>query len=263
MPLLLKQNQKKQKELYLRCLSSVCIPSSLLKYYYVHYEYNRVDRLLYRKSLKNTMKKWEIKNAGDFERTLRFLLEEGTRQEYDRVYRELTSRPFVARKNFLEYIESSVSVEEDENNILLAGGFKFHIYKELLSTDPHYARLYITNYGLHILPNKGIVAFDIAWSIYLCRVGQVLGYITKEWAMKFMEKAVQLATENYSNWHDYFQGYIIGCFFNRSIETYQALLTEKHTVHTGNYMFEMFKRNSSPLYKLPWRNGLFNKPQQG
>ena len=57
MPLLLDQSRKKQQELYLRCLSSICRPSSFLNHYYVHYEYNRVDRFLYKKSLKNTLKK--------------------------------------------------------------------------------------------------------------------------------------------------------------------------------------------------------------
>ena len=263
MPLLLDQSRKKQQELYLRCLSSICRPSSFLNHYYVHYEYNRVDRFLYKRSLKNTLKKWGIKNATDYGNTLRFLLEEGTRQEYNRVSLELTSLPFGVRKNMWEHIERSVPLEEEQKNDgILAGAFNYIIYEKLLNTHSYYAQLYITNHGLHSVPKGGIAAFDVAWCIYLCRIGRGLGYLTEELAMKFMKEAVQLAMKSYSNWHDYFQGYTVGCSFNRTIETYQALIKKGHTADSRDYISDIFSRYSSPLYKFPWRNGLFNEPNQ-
>ncbi|MGG0731701.1 DUF1266 domain-containing protein [Bacillus paramycoides] len=221
MPVLYKRKREKQLELYFRCLSSVCLNCFYLTNYFTRYEFTLIrDRFIGKRFLKNVLWTWKIENSTELKEKIIWFLEEGTRQEFNRIRHQLTPLSDAARK-------------------------------QLSKDHPDYEKLYIANYGLHILTDSGIVAFDYAWCICLCRVGRRLGYLSKQEAKDFMIQAAQLSQHSYSDWHEYFNAFRIGSHFNTN--DIEFINKDKYNI---NYVSNLFDYKKTLLSVVPWENNL-------
>ncbi|RED36852.1 DUF1266 domain-containing protein [Paenibacillus sp. VMFN-D1] len=179
-----KKKQIKQLELYFRSLSSVCI-DSVLAYYYVPYEFLKFERYLGNRVLKKGLRLWDIKDAESLKTRIRWLLEDGNRDDYKALHAELSALPEQARQNWME-----------------------------ASKDyPKYARMSVVQTFLLQLPAGEIAAFGGGWAIFLSRIGLAYGYLTKEeaWAIKL--EAAGYVQQHYRSWEEYLIAFMAGSRF--------------------------------------------------
>lgn len=223
------RKQKKSLHTYFRCLSSACIESNTLPFYFTNHEFTMIrDRWLGKRFFKKVLYKCgNIENAQDLKQQINWFLNEGVHQEFEEYRNRLSVLSETARTH---YIESS---------------------KE----DPDYGKLYQANSGLHTLPPAGVLAHDLAWSIYLCRIGRRLGYLTKEEAWDLMIHAAKLAQQSYSGWSDYLNAFLIGRQFYASDINFSS----SRSSNTVSYITSLLYSRKSPLLKLEWNHKLFEE----
>ncbi len=219
--------KRKQQELFFRCLSSFCNLTWFNQYFTV-YEFTFVgDRLLRKKSLKKILSKWNVSNQDELEKQIRWFLEVGLRQEFNQVRNQLTPLTEKARTQYIQ------SLDKDH---------------------PDYPKLFLTNRGLHTLTEAGIAAFDWAWSIYLCRVGRRLGYLSNNQVREWMIQAAKCSQRDYLDWNEFMTAFHLGYYFK-----------EEDTEHNnqGKYglseMFNTLVDKKSPFLKIEWENDLFDE----
>ena len=178
------RKQRKQLELYFRCLSSVCT-EGLLNYYYLVYEFHKGERIFRKHAIKSALKQWSITDSTSLKEKIEWLLEDGYCEEYRMIHTRLAP---LTRDVRSRYVASSI----DEAN---------------------YAKLAVVNRLITQLPSGNISGFGGGWAIYLCRIGRAYGYLTKEeaWALKI--KAAEHLHQAYDNWADYLNAFAAGSHY--------------------------------------------------
>lgn len=73
--------QRKRLELYFRCLTASCLKGTLQNYY-VAYEFGLMERLVRKSVIRDVLKTWSIQDAKSLKRKIRWLLDDGGREEY-------------------------------------------------------------------------------------------------------------------------------------------------------------------------------------
>jgi hypothetical protein len=183
------------------------------------------DRFIGKRFFKKVRKKWNIQNAQDLKNQIYWFLNEGVRQEFDKYRHHLSALSEATRTEYL----ASLSEEH-----------------------PDYAKLYLANQGIHTLPPAGIMAFDLAWCIYLCRIGRLFHDLTKEEAWNLMMYAAKLAQQSYGNWNEYMNAFLLGRRFEES-----KITISSRTRDARSYIVTLFSEPKSPLLKLEWNHPLF------
>ncbi|EPY14468.1 MULTISPECIES: DUF1266 domain-containing protein [Paenibacillus] len=187
MPSEYNNQQRKQLELYFRCLSSVCT-DSLIVYHYIPFGFPFTDRILRRGSMKKAFAAWGVIDKESLLSRVQWLLEDGLREEYKKLHTSLASRNEVSRKR---YVESSVD-------------------------HPDHAKVVIVNAFLHQLPSGEIAAFGGAWAIFMCNMGLTYGYLTKDEAWGLKLKAARHLQQCYNSWEDYLTAFVAGNSYSDS-----------------------------------------------
>ncbi|EPY09079.1 hypothetical protein PAALTS15_01597 [Paenibacillus alvei TS-15] len=214
MPSEYNKQQRKQLELYFRCLSSVCT-DSVMGYHYIPFGFPFTDRFLRRSSMKKAFSAWSVTNKESLLSRIHWLLEDGLREEYKKLHMSLAARNEVSRKR---YVESSVD-------------------------HPDHAKVVIVNAFLNQFPSGEIAAFGGAWAIYMCNMGIAYGYLTKEeaWGMKL--KAAHHLQNCYKSWEDYLAAFAAGnsYFASDSEMKMQAHITSRASTLLGSSTLAMDK----------------------
>ncbi|PGV51994.1 peptide chain release factor A [Bacillus cereus] len=220
--------KQKQIEQYFRCLSTICIDSYFLVHYFTKYEFTFIrDRILGKRFLKRQLREFDCNDSAQLKEKIEWLLEEGTRQEFHTIHNQLTPLSEAGQK---------LSLTSQSSN----------------------EKIYIVNYSLHMLPDAGIAAFDYAQCIYLSRIGNRLGYLSKKEAEHYMIQAAKLAQKSYSDWKEYFLAYHIGCHFNKSDIKFTNVDKYNFT-----YPQSMFRVRDSYLNTIAWENDLLTDLNEG
>ncbi|PAE88593.1 DUF1266 domain-containing protein [Shouchella clausii] len=218
-----KKTKKRRQALYFRCLSAACIESDFLNHYFTVYDFTYVrDRLIGKKFLQKVLEKWEVSSAAELKQRIQWLMDVGTRREFDYYLDQLTPLSEEARTRFVQ---------------------------SLTKDDPDYPKFFIANRGIHTLTEAGVAAVDWAWSIYLCRVGRRLGWLSKTEANEIMLKAAQQSQQAYLNWNEYFTAFHLGSYFNAD-----DIEHDQYAKHGLSIIFTLLIQGNSPLLKLDWKN---------
>jgi len=158
----------------------------LLGSYYVANTFDFSNVFLRRGLIKAARERWNIEDINDFELQLNWLLEQGNHAEYRSLHARLAALSETSRSQYLET-------------------HKEHI---------NYSKLKIVAQGIHQLPSGDISAFELAWVIYLSRIGYVEDYLTMEKAWEYKIKAARRLHERYSSWAEYYLAYSLGNKFS-------------------------------------------------
>ncbi|HDR3649012.1 DUF1266 domain-containing protein [Bacillus sp. SM-B1] len=220
--------KKKQVEQYFRCMSTICMDTYLLIHYFTKYEFTFIrDRILGKKFLKEQLRRFDCTEPEQLKEMIEWLLKEGSRQEFQTMYNQLTP------------------LSEAKRKLLLSG-------------QANDEKMYVVNYSLHMLPDAGIAAFDYAWCICLSRIGKRLGYLSKKEAEHYMIQAAKLAQNSYSDWNEYFLAFHIGSHFNKlDIEF------KNKNKYNLMYTLDMFRVKDSYVHTIAWKNDLLTDMKKG
>jgi hypothetical protein len=215
--------ERKTLELTFRCLSSICIAHTTYSVYFTHHEFTFFrDRLLGRRLFSKVLQRWNIQNSQELKQQIHWFINKGVREEFNQYLHQMSALSASGRKHYMETLTKS---------------------------HPDYAKLLITYKNIHTLPPAGIIAFDLAWAIYLCRVGRTLHYLTKQEAWEWMFRAAQIAQKSYSSWEEYFSSFFTGSQFHPSTSNLDNIAT---------YTAALCYYPRSPIMKLEWNSKLFN-----
>jgi len=98
-----------------------------------------------------------------------------------------------------------------------------------------------------LLKEKGLFAWDCCRHIFLCRIGYLVGYLSKEEAVNSIMKSARLLQKTYDSWTDMGQNYLWG----REFWSY------KHTSQDGRLYHELYlKLLNTP--SSPWNTNKWN-----
>ncbi|WP_339164764.1 DUF1266 domain-containing protein [Siminovitchia sp. FSL H7-0308] len=219
------RKKRKQLELYFRCLSTICTDSVLGHYYYV-YEFHKAERWLRKQVMKNALLAWNITDAASFKSTIRWLLDDGYRDEYRQIHAHLSALTDASRKR----------------------------YMETSTNHPDYARRAVVDKFLPQLPSGDIAAFGGGWAIFLSRIGPVYGYVTSETAWKTKIEIARRLQSHYNNWEDYMTAFAAGYAFSQSDPEM------KKARHIFNGAMSLFASNTL-VDKVVWHQNLL--PDKG
>ncbi len=95
------------------------------------------------------------------------------------------------------------------------------------------------------LKEKGIVSYDMARIVSLCRSGYAIGYITEEEAWGLIIPAALKSQKTFDSWKDMGQNYILGRIFTFAGENWN-----KQYYYTA--LQRLVDSKSSPWNKYPW-----------
>ncbi|MNN43764.1 hypothetical protein D3C81_1580180 [compost metagenome] len=156
------------------------IPSGDSADYYV----NKVDALYKgsKRKLYNILARYDISNAQELKKCIDWNISVGKRNEFSRFDRELS---LLMEADRIRRIESEENPEEQY-------------------------RLNVANDYLRRMPHGGIGAYDYSFTAFYCLIGRQLGWLTKDETWSYIEKLVLLAKQNYSDWHEYCIGFVVG-----------------------------------------------------
>ncbi|HGA0512901.1 TPA: DUF1266 domain-containing protein [Bacillus pacificus] len=220
--------KKKQVRQYLRSMSTICMGTYFLIHYFTKYEFTFIrDRILGKKFLKKQLQRFDCNEPAQLKEMIEWLLTEGSRQEFQTMYNQLTPLSEAQRKL-------------------------------LLPRQSNDEKMYVVNYSLHMLPDAGIAAFDYAWCICLSRIGKRLGYLSKKEAEHYMIQAAKLAQNSYSDWHEYFLAFHIGSHFNKL--DIEFISKDKYNIF---YTLGMFRVKDSYVHTIAWKNDLLTDMREG
>ncbi|MDU7475284.1 MAG: DUF1266 domain-containing protein [Paenibacillus macerans] len=137
--------------------------------------------------IKRTLAQYGVENSDQLKESLEWRLSKGIRYEFEQIYRGLCLQAETERIRKIE-----------------------------AETNPHVKhRLAVANYYLRRMPSGGVGAYDFAIVAMHSLGGVGVGWLTDAEAGAYVEKAVRLTREHYSNWHDYCFGFTVGLeFFN-------------------------------------------------
>ncbi|NEW09903.1 DUF1266 domain-containing protein [Paenibacillus sp. SYP-B3998] len=216
----LRGKELKKLKLYMRSLSAVCLKGNLA-YYFTLYAYGGLrEKFVGRRLITSTLEEgWRIGDAQSLKHNLGWLLEGGSRHEFNKMRYLLSALSDADR---VKYIESQSKENES------------------------YAKLCIVNYYMNKLPADGIAAFDYAWYIYLCRAGRTLGYLSEHESQQRMIYVAQRIQQSYSGWNEYIAAYVCGGQFVAKDNTFA--FAKKNEA----YLTKLFAAERSPLRQLDW-----------
>ena len=205
---------------YMRALAAVCLKGNLAYYYTLYAQGGVREGFLGRRMTANRLKeKWGITNAQTLKHNLGWLLEGGSRQEFNEICYLLSA---LSESDRVAYIDSFPK-EHDQH-----------------------AKLFIANYYMRRLPVDGIAAFDYAWYIYLCQVGRTLRYLSEKEARQRMIQVAQRIQQSYSGWNEYIAAYVAGSQFIAK-DTSFSFVKMNHS-----YITKLFTAENSPFRKVDW-----------
>lgn len=217
-----RKSKKKKQALYLRCLSAPCIESHFLDHYFTAFDFTYIrDRLIGKKFLYKVLEKWEISSPAELKEKIHWLIDVGTREEFNHYLYQLMPLTEEARTQFIE------SIKDDSN----------------------YPKFLLANRGIYTLTEAGVAAADWGWSIYLCRIGRRLGYLSKTEAKELMLKSAQLSQHAYLNWNEYFTAFHLGSYFNANDSDHN-----NYGKYGLSIMFVLLALGKSPLLQFDWKN---------
>ncbi len=186
------RKRRKQLEHYFRALSSLGI-SGLLSNHYMRYEFQKYERFTRNFLMRSTLKSMNITGRDSLKEKIRWLLEDGLREEYKAFYNRLFFLSDEAKRQTVEAAKD----------------------------DPDYGRLAVVYKTMRELPSAEIGAMGGGQAILLCRIGQAYGYLTKEEAWSLKIEAAAYLQSLYDNWSDYFVGFAVGSHFSISDHEYK------------------------------------------
>ncbi|MCA1292865.1 DUF1266 domain-containing protein [Paenibacillus sp. alder61] len=181
------KRQRKRLELYFRCLTASCLKGTLQNYY-VAYEFGLMERLVRKSVIRDVLKTWSIQDAESLKRKIRWLLDDGDREEYLVRHRYLTALTGDARSRYLETIQREQGEKE-------------------------YAKWDVVNKCLHQLPSGDVSAYGGAWAVMLSRVGVSKGFLSKEEAWEIKLEAATLLQNKYNSWKEFYCAYLCGSHY--------------------------------------------------
>ncbi|MBM6616603.1 DUF1266 domain-containing protein [Bacillus suaedaesalsae] len=221
-----KQKVSTEIQAYIRSLSSLCRNDSLA-YYFTLYNFGKLQEgFLGKKRLRKELSKLGIVDYTSFKYRLNWLKDDGWRSDYQKMSSFLATLSETDRK---KYIESFSKEHED------------------------YPRLFIVHYYMNKVPVEGIIAFDYAWHIYLCRAGWVLGYLSNEEAWKLMLDAAHRLQTVYSSWNEFVTAFVCGSQF-READTSFSFVKKN-----ANLINKLFASSTSPMVQIDWNLDLLQK----
>ncbi|WP_054950162.1 DUF1266 domain-containing protein [Numidum massiliense] len=220
--------KERQLERYFRCLSSICIDHESYRYYFTDHEFTFIrDGILGRRFFGKELGKWGIKEPWQIHTKVRWLIEQGDREECNRICNEHAVFSDAARRRTMQ----SLSLTNPEDRIPL-----------------------IANSSVHATSYAGLDAYDWARSIYLCRIGRALGYLSKKEARGLMLETATFIQQSYHNWHEYFHAYFLGCFYFSSRSEEQLALADEKM----RYIEALFHYPESAVYQIEWNHDLLD-----
>lgn len=222
------RKQRKQLDLYFRCLSSVCI-DSLLGYYYMIHEFHAGERWLRKRVMKKALKFWGITDAVSLKQKIRWLLDDGYRMDYKEMHNRLVVLTEASRKR---YIEASTE-------------------------HPDYAKMSVVHKCLPQLPSGEIAAYGGGWAIFLSRIGLAYRYLSKEEAWEIKVEAARYLQNHYSSWADYLTGFAAGSHFSSSDHEM------KHHSHIYRLTVSLLGSSSLACKKAVWEQHLLPEKEHG
>lgn len=216
---------RKEIEKYLRHLSFMCHPGAMGVQIYLHREFRPIlDKLTGELNLKKLTKDRGIQSPEELKQCINAL----TKKELSIHYKEV--------RNILAPLSMS---ERDA------------MVKQMEMTGWDGYRYWVVKSSMHVLPEAGITAYEIANFIYLCRVGRALHVLAPKEAFAKMLQAAQRAMELYSSWDAYMDAYIVGSAFNVKPEDDPRARPLKD--HGRTHIYKLFMSSQTKLPKLPWR----------
>ncbi|MFG0215512.1 DUF1266 domain-containing protein [Brevibacillus porteri] len=215
-PTVLTYNQKGHR-LFLRALSSVCFSKSGA-YYYALYHEN-----LSRRTCLFLLKEKQITDKTALIDTIKWLISEGKREEFNRL------------RHFL------FTFSESERTAYIQALPEDHQSKSQLILVDYYSRC---------LPSEGIAAHDYAWCILLSRAGLKLGYLQKDQAIEYMLSAARLAQQAYSGWSEYIAGFVAGIDFLIPDTSFQTAKENR------GFYTKLLASRHSPMRQVDWNVAL-------
>ena len=97
---------------------------------------------------------------------------------------------------------------------------------------------------------KGLIGWDYARYVSLCRWGYVAGYLSEDEAWVRIMKAARLLQQTYGSWRELGENYLIG----------REFWSPAQTARNGQLYEATFQRlvsdPQSPWVRLPWRTPL-------
>ncbi|MEK6994046.1 DUF1266 domain-containing protein [Paenibacillus sp. FSL K6-1566] len=211
------RKHKKRIELYLRCLSSVCI-DSMLGYYYIPYEFHSSERWLRKGVMKKALADWKITDAASLKERIDFLLNDGHCQEYLDIHNRLSALTLKARERYLEDAKD----------------------------DPDYKKMIVVGKWMGMLPSADIAALGGGWAILLSRIGRIYRFLSEEEAWEIKQKAAALLQQHYRSWDEYLTAFAAGTHFIKED------IAMKYSHHVISRASNILGGSKLAYNKVPW-----------
>lgn len=211
-PTVLTYNQKDHR-LYLRALSSVCFSKSGAYYYALYHENLSRRKCLF------LLKEQQITDKFALIDTIKWLLSEGKRKEFNRL------------RHFL------FTFSESERTAYIQALPEDHQSK---------SKLFLVDYYSRCLSLEGIAAHDYAWCVLLSRAGLKLGYLYNDEAMEYMLSAARLAQQAYCGWSEYIAGFVAGIDFSIPDTSFRTAKENR------DFYTKLLASRHSPMRQVDW-----------
>lgn len=230
-----KYNNLNSSQLFILSLSSICLDDNL--YYHSTLYGCRKTPLEKRKLSEKLKTSWQINNYVDLKNTLAWLLEQGYRQDFNKIRYLLSALSELDRNNYLKSLKDlKISSELNTNE-----------YKNFHTEDHiNYSKSLIVNYHMKRLPLHGISAYDYACYCYLCRTASMVGYISDVEAWSLMKNIAKVVQKSYSSWNEYITAYAVGYQFKITDITFN------YAKQNIDFITKLFVSPKSTIPKSLW-----------
>lgn len=166
---------------------------------------------------------WDTRDRAGLLRSLQWIENGGHRMQFAQLGRELTAHPSAE----VEALQTDPRIADD-------------VRRKIAVVVREYDRL----------GAKGLLGWDYARYVSLCRWGYVAGYLSEDEAWLRIMKAARLLQQTFGSWRELGQNYLIGRAFWSPIET-----DRNGQLYEATFQ-RLVSEPQSPWVRLPWRTRL-------